>query len=388
MKYINDMDVSNKKVIVRVDYNVPVENGVVVDNNRIKQSLETINYLIDNNAKVILLSHLGKIKTLEDKEKNDMKYVLPELEKLLGKSVSYSSVTRGRELEEKVNKLNNGDVLLVQNTRYEDLDNKKESECDEELSKYWASLCDLFVMDAFGSAHRGHASTYGIAKYKESSIGFLMKKEMSVLDEILNNDKKTLILGGSKVSDKIKMIENLAGKSNSILIGGLMAMPFLKVNGFNTGAHNISEEEFEAAKSLLQRFGEKIILPVDFYTSKKEGESSVLKSIKEFQNDDLEFDIGDKTIELFTSELFKSTMIFWNGPVGMFENNMYQKGTMKLLDLLSDFNAKVVIAGGDTASAAKKAMLESCFTISTGGGASLEYLSSAEFPIISLLNNN
>lgn len=386
MQYIENVNVENKKVIVRVDFNVPIKDGVVEDNNRIKAALETINYLISNNAKVILLSHLGKIKTEEDKLKNDMKFVLPELEKLLGKKVYYSNETKGNILEESIASLQNGDVLLVQNTRYEDLPDKLESGCDEELSKYWASLCDLYVMDAFGSAHRKHASTCGIAEYKETAIGFLMKKEMEILDEVINSSNKTLILGGAKAEDKIQMIDKLAPTSSYILIGGLMAMPFLKALNHNTGASSFSEEALSEAKRLLDLYKDKIVLPLDFITSKSVDGETVIKGIDEFEDDDLQFDIGPETLDLYKSILFKSTLILWNGPMGLFENVRFENGTMELIDLLSDFNAKVILAGGDTSSAAKKAYLDMCFTISTGGGASLEYLGGSEFPILELLN--
>ena len=218
MKYLKDLDVNNKTVLVRVDFNVPIKDGVVTDNNRIKASLETINYLLENGAKVILMSHLGKVKTEEDKVKNDMKYVVGEVSRLLNREVKFSFSPVGEELENLIKNLTSGEVLLVQNTRWLDLDGKLESGCDENLSKYWASLVDCYVMDAFGSAHRAHASTCGVAKYTESAIGPLMMREMNMLDEVIEAENKIAILGGAKAEDKIKMIDNLAPKSKYILI--------------------------------------------------------------------------------------------------------------------------------------------------------------------------
>lgn len=388
MMYLDNLDVNNKKVFVRVDYNVPIKDGEVTDNNRIKASLNTIRYLIDNNAKVVLFSHLGKVKSQEDALKNDMKYVVPELSRLLNMNVKFSNTLVGEEFENNLNSLNSKEVLLVQNTRVLDLDNNKESGCDEELSKYWASLCDIYVMDAFGSAHRAHASTYGIAKYAMiSAIGPLMKKEMSLLDDIIRKNDKILILGGAKAEDKIKMINKLAPTSECVLIGGSMSAPFLKARGFNTGACVFSDEALKEATNLLIKYRNKIILPIDFVTSKNIDGETTIKDVEFFESDDLQFDIGPKTIDLFKTMLFKSTNILWNGPVGLFENDKYSDGTYKLLDFLSDFNAKVVICGGDTGSAVKKYNMEDLFVISTGGGASLEYLGGIKFPIIELLEN-
>ena len=331
------------------------------------------------------MSHLGKVKTEEDKAKNDMKYVVGEVSRLLNREVKFSFSPVGEELENLIKNLTSGEVLLVQNTRWLDLNGKLESGCDENLSKYWASLVDCYVMDAFGSAHRAHASTCGVAKYTESAVGPLMMREMNMLDEVIEAENKIAILGGAKAEDKIKMIDNLAPKSKYILIGGLMSAPFLKVKGYNTGACAFSEEAFNEAKMLLEKYGDKIVLPVDFITAKSEAAETVVKDIEAFENDDLQFDVGPKTIELFKEKLFESTMIFWNGPLGLFENPKYEKGTLEILELLSDFNAKVILAGGDTGNAAKKMGLDSLFVISTGGGASLEYLGGELFPILEVL---
>ena len=260
-----DLDLENKKVLVRVDYNVPISDGIVMDDNRIRQSLETIKYLIDKNCKIILLSHLGKIKTEEDIKNNSLLPVKKVLKDLLGMPVDFSSELKGPNLEEKVNNLKNGDVLLLENTRYMDYPDKLESNCDEELSKYWASLADVFIMDAFGSAHRAHASTVGVAKYLPSAAGFLVIKELEKLDEI-KKEEKTLLLGGAKVSDKIGVIENLIDKATYVLIGGAMCGTFLKVKGYNVGKTFADKEKEEYTKKLIEEFGEKIILPIDVIT--------------------------------------------------------------------------------------------------------------------------
>lgn len=387
MKNICDLNLENKTVLVRVDYNVPIENGVVKDNRRIKESLKTINYLLERNNKVILFSHLGKIKTEEDKEKNDLKYIVFELSKLLNKEIIFSSVTKGSELEEKVSLLKPKEVLLIQNTRYEDYPNNLESSCDLELSKYWASLGDAFIMDAFGSAHRKHSSTYGIGLYVESAIGFLLEKEMEILDEIKTENDKILILGGAKADDKIKMLSSLLPSTKYALIGGLSSVAFLKVQGKNLKAYTVDQKTIEEASSLLKKFGDKIILPLDFSVSTSVDSTKQIKDVDYILDNEFCFDIGPKTIELFKEKLFSSTLIFWNGPVGLFENEQYRNGTKELLDLLSDFNAKVFLAGGDTSSAAYMFGNSENFIFSTGGGASLEYLSGVKLPILELLEN-
>jgi phosphoglycerate kinase len=387
MKSITDLNLENKIVLVRVDYNVPIEDGIVTDNRRIKESLKTIEYLLEKNNKIILFSHLGKIKTEDDKIKNDMKYVLPELSKALNKEVAFSSVTRGSELEEKISLLKPKEVLLVQNTRYEDIPNSLESNCDEELSKYWASLGDAFIMDAFGSAHRKHASTYGIGLYLETAIGFLMQKEMQVLDEIKNQDNKIIMLGGAKADDKIKMLKSLIPNSKYALIGGLLSIPFLKAIGKNLKAYNIDENSITEATNLLNEFKNKIILTLDFNVALAPDSLKQIKDVDYILDNEFCYDIGPKTVELFEEKLFSSTFIFWNGPVGLFENDQFKTGTKELIDLLSDFNAKVFLAGGDTSNAAYMFGYDDNFIVSTGGGASLEYLGDAKFPILELLES-
>ena len=369
----------DKKVIVRVDYNVPIKNGSIEDNNRIVCSLKTINYLIDTGAKIILMSHLGKIKTEEDKLKNSLYIVSIELSKLLGKDVKFCKSTRGSELESMINSLHSGEVMLVENTRYEDFPNNLESSCDKELSSYWASLADEYVMDAFGSIHRNHASTYGIASILGGVTGFLVDEELEHLKEVFNNKNKILILGGAKVSDKLGVIENLVNDSNKILLGGGMCFTFLKALGKNIGKSIVDEEKVDYCKELLSKYKDKIILPLDIVTEKGN------KSIDNINDDDIGFDIGNDTIGLYKSLITNDDLVVWNGPMGKFEDINYEKGTRELLEYLNRNNIKTIICGGDTGSASKKYRL-SFYYISTGGGASLEYLEGKKFDTLEVLN--
>lgn len=380
-KTIRDYDLNGKKVIIRVDFNVPIKDGVIKDDNRIGESLKTINYAIDNNAKVILLSHLGRIKEESDLAKNDLAPVAKRLSELLGKEVIFSPTTR--DLEKYVDNMKEKDVLLVQNTRYEDLDGKKESSNDKELSSYWASLGEIFINDAFGTSHRAHASNVGIASILPNGIGFLVEKELKELD--LTNIERpfTVILGGSKVSDKIGVIENLVNIADYILIGGGMAYTFLSAAGFNIGSSLLDSENIEFCKSMLGKYPDKIILPTDSIVTKEVSENSpyMEKYITDFDNDDIGVDIGHSTVKLFKETLVNSKTVIWNGPVGIFEMDNFSKGTKELLEILSKLDAKVIIGGGDTASAAINFGYKDAFShISTGGGASLELLEGKKLP--------
>ena len=380
-KTIRDYDLNGKKVIIRVDFNVPIKDGVIKDDNRIRKSLKTINYAIDNNAKVILLSHLGRIKEESDLAKNDLAPVAKRLSELLGKEVIFSPTTR--DLEKYVDNMKEKDVLLVQNTRYEDLDGKKESSNDKELASYWASLGEIFINDAFGTSHRAHASNVGIASILPNGIGFLVEKELKELD--LTNIERpfTVILGGSKVSDKIGVIENLVNIADYILIGGGMAYTFLSAAGFNIGSSLLDSENIEFCKSMLGKYPDKIILPTDSIVTKEVSENSpyMEKYITDFDNDDIGVDIGHSTVKLFKETLVNSKTVIWNGPVGIFEMDNFSKGTKELLEILSKLDAKVIIGGGDTASAAINFGYKDAFShISTGGGASLELLEGKKLP--------
>lgn len=387
-KSIRDINLNNKKVIIRVDFNVPIKDNKILDDNRIRMSLKTIKYAIDNNAKVILMSHLGRVKEESDKEKNSLKIVARRLSELLNKEIIFSSVTRGSELEDKINSLNNGDVLLMENTRFEDLNGKKESGNDIELGKYWASLGDVFINDAFGTCHRAHASNVGIASNLESGLGFLVEDEVEKLKLATNNPKKpfAVILGGAKVSDKIGVIKNLVDKCDYILIGGGMAYTFLSAKGFNIGKSLFDSESLDFCKEMLEKYSDKIVLPLDSIVSKEFDKDTTIKSSLEFDDDDIGLDIGDKTIELFINTLDSCNTVVWNGPVGYSEVEKYSKGTKEILKYLSKEDKIVIIGGGDTASAAINFGYKESFThISTGGGASLELLEGKILPGVEII---
>lgn len=385
MKTIRDFDLNGKKIIIRVDFNVPIKNSEIEDDNRIVESLKTINYAIDHGAKVILMSHLGRIKEEKDLEKNNLFPVSVRLGELLNKNVVFVDKTRGLELEDAINNLNNGDVLLMQNTRYEDLIGKKESSCDLELGQYWASLGDIFINDAFGTAHRSHASNVGIAKFLPSGIGFLIEKELNSMLPVIENPSHpfTLILGGAKVSDKILLIENLIDKADYVLIGGGMAYTFLKAQGYEVGNSLLEQEHIDYCKNLLKKTN-KLILPIDHVCSKSiESDERTIKSILE--SNDIAFDIGPKTVELFNNYINKSKTIIWNGPVGVFEREIYAFGTIGICRAFDD-NQTIIVGGGDTASAVINfGFRDKVSHISTGGGASLELLEGKDLPGISIM---
>lgn len=382
MKTIKDFDLNNKKVIIRVDFNVPIKDGIITDDTRIKESLKTIKYAIDNNAKVILMSHLGRIKEENDKLKNTLKPVSVRLSELLNKEVTFVPNTRGEELENSINNLQPGEVLLMENTRFEDLEDKKESKNNEELGKYWASLGDIYINDAFGTAHRAHASNVGIASNLPSGIGFLIQKELDNLLPAINNPQKpfTVILGGAKVSDKIGVIENIVKKADYILIGGGMAFTFLKAEGIEIGSSLLDSESIDFCKKILKENENKIILPIDVVTDQKEC------FITDITMEEKGLDIGSKTVKLFKQYLDNSKTIIWNGPVGMFEEEKYSNGTKGICEILKNIDAIKIAGGGDTASAVKNFGYEDAFThISTGGGASLELLEGKVLPGIDVI---
>lgn len=382
MKTIKDFDLNDKKVIIRVDFNVPIKDGIIKDDTRIIESLKTIKYAIDNNAKVILMSHLGRIKEEADKEKNTLLPVSIRLSELLKKTVKFVNKTRGEELEKAIESLKPSDVLLMENTRFEDLDGKKESGNDSELGKYWASLGDIYINDAFGTAHRAHASNVGIASNLESGIGFLIEKELNNLLPAVNNPEHpfTVILGGAKVSDKIGVIENLVNKADYILIGGGMAFTFLKASGVEIGSSLLDEDSIDFCKKMLKENKDKLILPIDVVTDLKEC------FITDITNEEKGLDIGPKTVKLFKQYLDVSKTVIWNGPVGMFEDEKYSGGTKGICEILRNIKAVKIAGGGDTASAIKQFGYDKIFThISTGGGASLELLEGKVLPGIEVI---
>lgn len=382
-KTIRDFDLNNKRVIVRCDFNVPIKDNKIVDDTRIVKALKTINYLIEHNAKIILMSHLGRIKTLEDKKNNSLYLVKQKLEELLNKKIEFSSVTRGMELEEKVKSLTAKNILLIENTRFEDLDNKKESGNDQELAKYWASLADIFINDAFGTIHRAHASNVGIASYLDSGIGFLVEEEINYLKTIQKAKKPlTIIMGGSKVSDKLELINSLVKKADYILIGGAMSLTFLSALGYNVGKSLVEEDQIDNCKEILKNYKEKIVLPVDFKCFKSvEDNKYIVKNIYEFDNEDIALDIDELTVKLYKSVLNKTNTCFWNGPLGMVEKDTAKDGSLKVIKYLNSLNINTVLGGGDIVAFATKENLDKNITfLSTGGGATLEYLSDKILP--------
>lgn len=390
-KTIKDYNLEGKKVIIRVDFNVPIKDGIIQDDNRIKQSLETINYALENNAKIILLSHLGRIKTEEDKKANTLEPVALRLSELLDKEIIYVTETRGELLEQEINNMKNGDIILVENTRFEDIDEKKESTNNEELGKYWASLGDIFINDAFGTSHRAHASNVGIASNLPNGIGFLIEKELNIIEPAIKNPKRpfTVILGGSKVNDKIGVIKNLVNIADNILIGGGMAFTFLKAAGMPIGSSLLDEENIDFCKQMLEQYKEKIILPIDVITSTNIETPENIKEcfISDIKEQDIGLDIGHQTIKLFKTILDESKTIIWNGPVGKFEISEYSNGTKELCEIIKNKEI-TIIGGGDTASAVINLGYEDAFThISTGGGASLEMLEGKILPGIDMIED-
>jgi len=362
MKTIKDIDLNNKSVVVRVDYNVPVEDGIIKDNSKISKSLETINYLLDRNCKVILLSHFGRVKTENDKLKNTLKPVGKELSNLLRKPVKFVNACYGDKVKETVQNTKNGEVILLENTRFMDLDGKRESGNDLELAAFWASLGDVFINDAFGSMHRAHASTAGIAKYLEHGIGFLVEKELANLDILVNNTPHPfgVFMGGAKVDDKLPIIKSLLKRCDYILLGGGIANSFLKAKGADVGSSIATNDEeiLCELKNLMDEYKSKIVLPIDFTI-----------------DDGIIYDIGIKSIELYKKYIDSSKIIFVNGTCGKFEDERFREGTVNLLQALKESGKKVIVGGGDTVSAVAKFGFENDFYhLSSGGGATLEFI--------------
>lgn len=390
-KTIRDYDLNNKKVIIRCDFNVPIKEGKIVDDNRIVQSLETIKYALNNNAKLILMSHLGRIKEEEDKAKNSLILVANRLSELLGKEVKFSHVTHGEELESLVNSLNPGDVLLMENTRFEDVPGKKESGNDPELGAYWASLGEIFINDAFGTCHRAHASNVGISSHLPSGLGFLVEKEVNALSVLVEPVHPfVVVLGGSKVADKIGVIENLVKKADKIIIGGGMAYTFLKAKGINIGKSILDEENIEFCKGILANYPEKIVLPVDNLVA-KEFSNDVEINIRDVTNifeDEMGMDIGPKSVELFSNVLDNAKIVFWNGPLGVYEMSNFTKGTEKVLEKLVSIDATTILGGGDIVAAATNLGYKDKVThASTGGGVTLEFMEGKELPGVVSVND-
>jgi len=386
---IKNIDLENKKVIIRCDFNVPIKEGIIKDDNRIIESLPTIKLIKEKGGKIILMSHLGRVESEEDKKNKTLKPVANRLSEVLNENVIFIDETRGEKLENAINNLQKGEILLMENTRFEDINGKKESKNDEELGKYWASLADFYINDAFGTAHRAHASNVGIASHLPSCFGLLIEKELENLNLAIKNPARplTVIIGGAKVTDKITVLENLVKIADHILIGGGMAYTFLKAKGCNIGSSLLDEEKIDYCVNLLKQT-DKIVLPLDSATAKEINEESkvIIKDNENFDNDDIGLDIGPKTVELFKSYLENSKTIIWNGPVGYFEIKGFAHSTNELAKIITNTNAKTIVGGGDTAAALIEMGYKDKFThISTGGGASLELLEGKELPGIKVI---
>lgn len=362
MKTIKDIDLKNKKVVIRVDYNVPMENGIIKDSSKIKKSLRSINYLLENNCRVVILSHFGRIKSEEDKAKNSLKIVAKELANLLGKNVKFLDNCYGDKVKSIVDNCGLGEVILLENTRFMDIYDKKESGNDLALAEYWASLGEVYINDAFGSMHRAHASTAGIAKFLPHAIGFLVMDELEHLNILIHNTPHpfTVFMGGAKVDDKLPIIKSLIERCDYLLVGGGIANSFLKAKGADIGNSIATSDEgiLNELKKLMDEYKGKIVLPVDFTI-----------------DDGIIYDFGNKSIEVYKKYIDKSEIVFVNGTCGKFEDERFMEGTSNLFKILNDSGKKVIVGGGDTASACIKFGFKDSFDfISSGGGATLEYI--------------
>lgn len=397
---VSDLDVKDKKVLVRVDFNVPIKDGVIGDDNRIVAALPTIKYIIENGGKAILLSHLGRVKSDADKKELTLKPVADRLSELLNKPVTFVAENEGKEVEDTINNMQDGDVVVLENTRFQDIDNdfgKRESKNDPKLGEYWASLGDMFVNDAFGTAHRSHASNVGIAEAmkkdgKPAAAGFLMEKEIKFLGDAVANPVHPFvtILGGAKVSDKIDVITNLIPKSDHILIGGGMAYTFLAAQGHEIGKSLFEPDKVDLAKKLLKEADGKIVLPVDNLAATEFSNDAARKVVgDDIPENMMGLDIGPKTVEKFKDILKDAKTVVWNGPMGAFEMSNFAEGTLEVGKALADLtDATTIIGGGDSTAAAKQLGIAPKIThISTGGGASLQYLEGKELPGIACISD-
>ena len=362
MKTIKDIDLKNKKVVIRVDYNVPMENGIIKDSSKIKKGLRSINYLLENNCRVVILSHFGRIKSEEDKAKNSLKIVAKELANLLGKNVKFLDNCYGDKVKNIVDNCGLGEVILLENTRFMDIYDKKESGNDLALAEYWASFGEVYINDAFGSMHRAHASTAGIAKYLPHAIGFLVMDELEHLNILIHNTPHpfTVFMGGAKVDDKLPIIKSLIERCDYLLVGGGIANSFLKAKGADIGNSIATSDEgiINELKKLMEDYKGKIVLPIDFTI-----------------DDGIIYDVGNKSIEVYKKYIDKSEIIFVNGTCGKFEDERFMEGTSNLFKTLKESGKKVIVGGGDTASACIKFGFKDSFDfISSGGGATLEYI--------------
>ncbi|MGF1981725.1 phosphoglycerate kinase [Lactococcus taiwanensis] len=390
---VKDVELKGKKVLVRVDFNVPLKDGVITNDNRITAALPTIKYILEQGGRAVLFSHLGRVKEEADKAGKSLAPVAKALSEKLGQDVVFPGTTRGAELEAAINELKDGEILLVENTRFEDVDGKKESKNDPELGKYWASLGDgIFVNDAFGTAHRAHASNVGISANVDKAVaGFLLENEIAYIQEAVEAPERPFvaILGGSKVSDKIGVIENLLSKADKVIIGGGMAYTFLKAQGYEIGTSLVEDDKLDLAKELLEKAAGKLILPVDHKVANAFAGYTEVKETAD-QNIPEGFmglDVASKTIADYNTQLEGAKTVVWNGPVGVFENPDFQAGTVGLMEaIVKQPGVKSIIGGGDSAAAAINLGYADKFSwISTGGGASMELLEGKVLPGLAAL---
>lgn len=386
-KTITDYNLNNKTVIIRVDFNVPIKDGKIVDDNRIVNSLETIKYAINNNAKVVLLSHLGRIKEESDKENNTLKPVALRLSELLNKNIYFVEDMDFSLIKSKIDSIDYGEVILLENTRFYDLDNKKESSNDLELAKNYASLGDIFINDAFGTIHRAHASNVGVGSLLPNGIGFLIEEELNKLSCLDEPDREyTVILGGSKVSDKIKIIENLITKCDHLVVGGGLAFTFLKAKGYNIGKSIVEDEYLDFCKDMINKYPNKLLLPVDIVASKEFDNNGINKDIDSLSDDDIGLDLGVKTISNIKDILSNTKTVMANGPLGYYEIDKYQTSTKEILTYLVENNIKTILGGGDiVACSSKLGLKDKVYHVSTGGGATLEYLEGKKLPGLEII---
>lgn len=376
IKYIDSYDISDKKIVLRCDFNVPIENGVITDNSRIEKALITINYLLEKNNSLIILSHLGRVKSKEDKINNTLKPVAYELSKLLKRKVTFLLEPVGTNVITTCKNMKIGDVILLENTRYCDYPEKLESTNDENLAKYWASLGDVFVLDAFGSMHRNHASVSGISKYIPTYFGLLVKEELTNLEKVTFNQEKPfgVLMGGAKVDDKIQYIKDILPKCDYLLLGGGIANSFLYAYGYDVkdSLRTNDEKLLNELRELIAKYKDKIVMPIDFV----------------FDNNMI-VDLNSKSVSKYINVLSKCKTIFINGSLGKFEIPSFAKGTISLFKTLENLDAYKVAGGGDTLNVINEYNFTNSFDfLSSGGGASLEYISSGKLQAIEYILNN
>ncbi len=403
-KVVSDLNLKGKRVLIRADFNVPLENGAITNDNRIIQALPTIKYVIENGGRAVIFSHLGRIKNIDDVNKYSIRPIVVRLSQLLNMPIKFIHSTRSKNIKDAINSMKDGEILMFENTRFEDIKisnsnatfelTKGESKNNVSLGKYWASLGDVFINDAFGTAHRSHASNVGIAEnIKESAVGFLIEKEIENLGSAVDNPESPFIaiLGGSKVSDKIGLIENLLTKADKIIIGGAMVFTFLKALGKNVGNSLCEDNKLELAKNMLDKSNGKIILPLDVVCATEFNNEATpnIYDVDSIPSNMMGLDIGPKSVALFSDIISTAKTVVLNGPMGVFEMSNFAEGTIGVCDAIANLkNSKTIIGGGDSATAAIKFGYENCFThISTGGGASLEYLEGKVLPGISAIDD-